>query len=95
MYWATEQPVWVLLAALALLPLTLPELGSVGTAREIYLAFAFPGQFPFSFFSFRVMLCCAVYSRYIALSQGYFLMQHAPLNCRTCTEALMVLHIQQ
>ncbi|CAM9340116.1 unnamed protein product, partial [Laminaria digitata] len=31
-YAFTEQPVWVLLAALALLPLTLPELGSLGAA---------------------------------------------------------------
>ena len=31
-YALTEQPVWVLLAALALLPLTLPELGSLGAA---------------------------------------------------------------
>ena len=32
---------WALLAALALLPLTLPELGSLSTAREITPVFVF------------------------------------------------------
>lgn len=40
-YAFTEQPVWALLAALALLPLTLPELGSLSTAREITPVFVF------------------------------------------------------
>lgn len=48
-YAATEQPIWVLLAAFALLPLTLPELGSLGTTRETHM--------PLIIFLY---LCCAV-----------------------------------